>query len=910
MARGERRRRVDEALTALRTVLGHALGAAEGARVRAETRRRQLEFEKEIRLLGLAAAATDADLARRMAEDDALRAVWDGITARRDAGYERWHREGLAQVHRLVLDEAPGAAGEPWQTWLGPAGTDLGAHAPRLWRIGSALVEHSAPEDAFPLAVPLLDVGHLRVNTTTGSRPAADSLVETLVMRLVSAFAPGLVRLHLWDVGHLTGPLPSLHPLTAAGVMVVHDPTRLDDLLAQLAGHIRRVHAQSLRVHQSPRAASAAAGRRVEPWRVAVLFGNGDRLPDEQYQELNRIARTGPEAGVHLVLVDMPITANSPVETVTFTDAERATCSMTGPGVVVRADPAPPPAQVNHAATTIAADVLVRRGRPREFADLLPDTLATGSSVEELRTPIGFHEGEPVEVVLGDATPHALVAGPSGSGKTNLLYAVLGGLAARYPPSELELYLLDFKEGVSFAGLTPGRKDPSWLPQARLVGVNVNTDREFGLALLRFLAGELARRAAAAKRQEVTKLAELREADPDGHWPRIVAVIDEFQALFGGRDQITQQAAALLEDVARRGRSQGIHLVLASQDIAGIEAFWGKPAVYDQCTLRIAMPKAKRVLAQENNAALALPRWHAVINHESGVAHGNEVAHIPDASSRGTFDELQRTLWARMTSPQPRLFDGAHQPELVHAADFTGPRGPVLGQIIEVDDKAAVFRLEPVPGRNLAVIGTATADALSVLESAALSLGELHSAGECVFHLWCPVQSLEPRVTATAERLHVKKGHEVSVRIGDGVSEITADIARLADETHPPRQYVFFYAVDAVAHLLEAKETPLAKSGFDKLRELLKNGPARHVHTFGWWRGMGRFKETLGFAGMDDIGGWVALDVQGAELNTLAAGQVVDWSPRPHRAVFFDRTTHSRPDVLIPFDTTSALELP
>ena len=49
----------------------------------------------------------------------------------------------------------------------------------------------------------------------------------------------------------------------------------------------------------------------------------------------------------------------------------------------------------------------------------------------------------------------------------------------------------------------------------RLVGINVNTDREFGLALLRFLAEELRRRADAAKRHEVTKLAELRAEDPD-----------------------------------------------------------------------------------------------------------------------------------------------------------------------------------------------------------------------------------------------------------------------------------------------------------------------------------------------------------------------------------------------------------
>src|SRR5205823_5968472 len=134
--------------------------------------------------------------------------------------------------------------------------------------------------------------------------------------------------------------------------------------------------------------------------------------------------------------------------------------------------------------------------------------------------------GRPVEVSLGDHPPHALIGGPSGSGKTTFIYAWLAALCSRYPPEELELYLLDFKEGVSFARFAPGRRDPSWLPHVRLVGVNVNTDREFGLALLRHLGSVLKDGAAAAKRYEVTTLAELRAEDPDGHRPRIVAVVN------------------------------------------------------------------------------------------------------------------------------------------------------------------------------------------------------------------------------------------------------------------------------------------------------------------------------------------------------------------------------------------------
>src|SRR3954449_6792564 len=248
----------------------------------------------------------------------------------------------------------------------------------------------------------------------------------------------------------------------------------------------------------------------------------------------------------------------------------------------------------------------------------------------------------------------------------------MGALAARYSPAELAFYLLDFKEGVSFARFAPGRRDPSWLPHVRLVGVNGKTDREFGLAMLRFLGEELRRRADAAKRYEVTNLAELRAEDPDGVWPRIVAVVDEFQVLLSGRDAVATEAVDLLEDLARRGRSQGIHLILASQDVSGIEALWGRPALVAQFSLRIALPRARRVLAETNQAADVLPRYHSVFNADSGAVEANRIVRVPAAGDRERWNALQHRLWRMRPAqvPPPRLFDGDAMPRLADSPDF------------------------------------------------------------------------------------------------------------------------------------------------------------------------------------------------------------------------------------------------
>ena len=50
---------------------------------------------------------------------------------------------------------------------------------------------------------------------------------------------------------------------------------------------------------------------------------------------------------------------------------------------------------------------------------------------------------------------------------------------------------------------------------------------------------------------------------------------------------------------------------------------------------------------------------------------------------------------------------------------------------------------------------------------------------------------------------------------------------------------------------------------------------------------------------VDDVGAWVALDVQGAELQPFLPGTLFTWSPRPGRALFFDRAQHSQPQVVV-----------
>jgi hypothetical protein len=112
---------------------------------------------------------------------------------------EAWLEHGPAALAGLVAEHAPGPAGDHADMWLGQVGKgDGGGNHPSLWRIGAARLP-GHPGVSWPVAVPLLDDAHLQIETTPATQATAHHLVETLVMRVLSAVRPGLVNVHVWD---------------------------------------------------------------------------------------------------------------------------------------------------------------------------------------------------------------------------------------------------------------------------------------------------------------------------------------------------------------------------------------------------------------------------------------------------------------------------------------------------------------------------------------------------------------------------------------------------------------------------------------------------------------------------------------------------------------------------------------
>ncbi|WP_406042763.1 FtsK/SpoIIIE domain-containing protein [Micromonospora sp. NBC_00898] len=779
-----------------------------------------------------------------------------------------------------------------------PGGADLTA-SPVPVRVGEA----TTLDGGFPVLLSLAGGAHLAVDCDARD-PRVGELLRAVVVRLLAAAPAGAVRVAGIDTAAFGATFLPLRPLLDAGVLAPPATTAAD--VAALLDEAER-HARAAQQ-------AGPAGREL------LLLVVASAPPPRELARLAALTHAGPAAAVCVLLAGYPpagpgdappplgattqLRLNERYALVGDPPGQPYSADGTGLAAAVLLDGDPSAASVAALGARLAT--ATRRAEALRFTDLLPARRWAESAGPGLRTVLGRAGREQLTVAFDDATPHWLVGGRTGAGKTVFLLDVLHGLAARYAPAELQLLLLDFKEGVSFTEFVPTERDPSWLPHARAVGIE--SDREYGVAVLRELRAELTRRADLLKRHGVTKLADL---PADDRPPRIVTVVDEFQVLLAGNDALARQAVDLLEELARTGRSYGLHLVLASQGTTGVEALYGRAeAIFGQFPLRVALPGGGGVLDPLNDAAKALEVGSAVVNTAGGAAGANTVVRFPDAhAAAGDLATLRHELWeARPAgSRPPAVFRGYETPRLTDDATWAGlrPGGDaplaLLGRAVDVAGSAAGFTLDATPGRHLGVVGTAPAGA-DVLRAATRSLARQHAPGTACF-LLAPLAAGTAELADDLAMTLAAAGHPVE-RLD--ASALPDRIAALATADQPGgsaagRTYLVVFGMDAASAVLGATDPATFRSGHDDLRALLRQGPGHGVHLLGWWRGLRRLAEDLGGAqNRDDVACLVALNVPGVELGLHLGVHDLSYTPRAGRALLVDRHDQ-RIRLVVPF---------
>ncbi|GAA8412296.1 FtsK/SpoIIIE domain-containing protein [Helicobacter pylori] len=291
----------------------------------------------------------------------------------------------------------------------------------------------------------------------------------------------------------------------------------------------------------------------------------------------------------------------------------------------------------------------------RELKDLQKDEkFWTESSQFKVSVPMGWDiNHKEVYFEIGGAQNHTLICGRSGSGKSNFLHVLIQNLAFYYAPNEVQLFLLDYKEGVEFNAYT----NPTILEHARLVSVAGSVG--FGVGFLSWLCKEMQERANLFKQFNVKDLNDYRK---HGEMPRLIVVIDEFQVLFSdnstkGKESVDQSLNTLL----KKGRSYGMHLILATQTMRGTEI---NKSLMAQIANRIALPmdaEDSNSILNNDDAACELVRPEGIFNNNGGHQKYHTKMSIPKAPDdfKPFIKKIHRDFNQRNLTPiEHKIYNG------------------------------------------------------------------------------------------------------------------------------------------------------------------------------------------------------------------------------------------------------------
>jgi hypothetical protein len=385
--------------------------------------------------------------------------------------------------------------------------------------------------------------------------------------------------------------------------------------------------------------------------------------------------------------------------------------------------------------------------------------------------------------------------------------------------------------------------------------VAIESDREFGLSVLQSLGEELKRRGDLLRSSDGqhSGLSALRRATGEVI-PRVLLVFDEFHVLFARNDKVGLAAAALLETLVRQGRGFGIHVLLGSQSLSGLDALGSH--VPQLLPIRILLPAtetdARRVLGEGNDAGQFLTRnGEGILNPSGGAVEANQ-------RFRGAWqdEEERRQLVARMRqradetgfTRRPVVFEGnaavaieSLAPSVFRSSLTVGGRAPVrlrVGSPMTISG-VADLELAREPGANVLVVARdvqlsqlTVAVASAAMSPATIDVVDFTTIDDGV------EDALAPLLESGRIRVHRRRGFATVL------SELRASVRERvsADDTSAPPRLLFLHGVHR-SRDLDVNGLDGDAELVDALEEVVRDGPEVGVHTWVWCEtasGLGR----------------------------------------------------------------------
>lgn len=723
---------------------------------------------------------------------------------------------------------------------------------------------------------------------TTGHR-----LIHQLMLRLMQCMPVGNIEITAADPLRLGTSLDPFLSLLKVKLLFPEQRmlTRSDELenaLARLTDYVEDLLQNKFKGEiKSWSAYNVANSSNPIPYKLLFIFGVPEQLTDKSLWYLGRLLEHGPVCGVLLVLT----IAEDKLEDRKFAGLRTAidkysnrmdsivpakilTKHVSEISVMEEQEFWPGRSEL----TNFLASILDQYEQASKFSKDLTDLWFNSGywgndSVQGVQVPIGWNaDGEIVPFSIGGVNTehHILLAGRSGSGKSNLLHVLIHSLCHTYSPSELNIYLLDYKQGTEFSVYaTPP------LPQAKLVATE--SDPEYGVTVLAHLTEELEKRAQEFKSRSVRDFYEYREVSA-AELPRILLIIDEFQILFSEGRQVADPAEKMLNKLLRQGRAYGIHVLLATQTLKGIQSL-SMGQLISQIGCRIALA------CSEEDSAMILgnSNWEAsklssppegIINNSNGAKSANQRFLIPFADREQCKDHIAKITQAadqRGYCGSTRIFNGSRLPEMP-AADWFNAKGHEavqlhLGERLSFEAEPLSLTLVNRPSSNLLISGYNDAIHDGLLASILQSVDSQNGIDEIIYLNGRSIVPVGASKYLNGSRKRPVSQHE---------SAFSLDLTEISGKFQQLKRILIIDGLDSTKefHSGPASFRQVKKddppSPQESLKKILEDGPLQGTFVIAfadsWKRCNSSCKDLLGFFEMrvgfcmneDDAGSFVS----------------------------------------------------
>ena len=729
-------------------------------------------------------------------------------------------------------------------------------------------------EFSFPYSLTYPDQGCLLFESEKHGRDEMIGALNNIVLRLLANSPPGRISLTVVDPVGLGQSFAGVMHLADFGEHLINGKIwtqtgQIEQRLNELNEHIEKVIQMYLRNEFATIADyNREAGNIAEKYHFLVVADFPVNFSHSAISKLLSIATTGAKCGVYtLIHWDRRQTLT---EDATVDDLRANSVCVNNMGMSFalqnhmvtgarfKLDPPPAP--------EFAIDLIQKIGKASVDSNRIevpfhqvappPDQLWSQETSKELVVPIGRTGATKLQnLSIGRGTcQHTLIAGKTGSGKSTLFHVIVTNLALWCDPDQVEFYLIDFKKGVEFKCYASRR-----LPHAKVIAIE--SDREFGLSVLRKLDDELRERGELFRKLGAQDIAGYKRAGGTRPMPRTLLMVDEFQEYFVEDDKIAQEASLLLDRIVRQGRAFGMHVILGSQTLGG--AFTLARATLGQMVIRIALQcneaDSYLILDDSNPAARMLTRpGEGIYNDSAGAPEGNhpfQIVWLSDEVRDEFLDKVEeKTRESDRDFSTPVVFEGNAPAEVAEndalrrflqaeKVERTGTVSAYLGAPNSIKGPTeAVFQRQS--GCNLLVVGQRDEATLSMLAVSLVSLTAQFPRDAARFVV------LDGSPPETSERAYMERvagiiPHEVILPKYSEIGEVMSDLERdmnsreeASGETPPPRVFVFIHGLQRFKKLRYEEDFSFSLDDDDDggskpgtaLNNLIMEGSAAGIH--------------------------------------------------------------------------------